>query len=169
MRVLRDIEQILRCDLGPSASDLRWTLFPSVILAWIIVLSGGGLIVAFDQQFAEAYAFVHGYTDAEAKLVMAAKFKRVMIALSLLTLCFAINRLYFIVLTLFILLVLFTQLSDYFSTAEFKFSESRYERYRQMYGLELIGVAILFRLMFLASLVWAARDVWRYHARRPKW
>lgn len=167
-RRIQDIVWVFRCDLRSSANDLRLTILPAYIAIVVLALSGGGLLMAFEQQFVRGYAFVHGLVEQEARGLIELKYFRALAGVGVLSLCLVMNRFYFSLLCLLAAVVLGGIASDYASTVQLQYSESRFEAYLQRYGVELWAVSVLFRLSFLGLLLWAAKDVRAYHLARPR-
>lgn len=166
-RMLHGLGAVLRCDLGPTANDLRWTLLPAFISILVLIATAGALLEAFDEQFVRGYALVHGHEEAAARAIIDQKYNRALAGVGVLSVCFLVNRFYFLVLTGLFLMVSISVGMDYASTISVQYSDSRFERYLQEYGIELFGVSVLYRVAFLGLLMWAIRDVWTYHAARP--
>ena len=167
-RRIQDIVWVFRCDMQSSANDLRLTILPAYVAIVVLVLSGGGLLMAFEQQFVRGYAFVHGLDEQKARDLIELKYFRALAGVGVLSLCLVMNRFYFLLLCLLAAVVLGGVASDYASTVQLQYSESRFEAYLQRYGVELWAVSVLFRLSFLSLLVWAAKDVRAYHLARPR-
>lgn len=168
LRLLQNTTDVVRCDIGPSANDLRWTLLPALTSILVVIASAGALLTVFDQELVRGYALVHGHDEDYARVFLDSKYKRAVAGVGALCVCFVLNRYYFLVLLGLILLVTISVGSDYASTIAVQYSDSRFERYLQEYGVELFGVSVLYRLAFLGLLLWAAKDVWTYHMARPK-
>lgn len=167
-RRIQDIVWVFRRDARSSANDLRLTILPAYIAIVVLVLSGGGLLMAFEQEFVRGYAFVHGIDEKTAKTIIEMRYFRALIGLGVLSLCLVVNRFYFSLLCLLAAVVMGGIASDYSSTVQLQYSESRFEEYLQRYGVELWAVSVLFRLSFLGLLLWAAKDVRAYHLARPR-
>jgi len=167
-RRLDDLIWVVRCDLQQSANDLRLSILPAYIALVVLALSGGALLLAFEQEFVRGYAFVHGLAEQKARALIELKYFRALTGLAVLSLCLIVNRFYFLLLCLLAAVVLGGLASDYSSIVQLQYSESRFEEYLQRYGVELWSVSVLFRLSFLVLLVWAAKDVRAYHLARPR-
>ncbi len=78
-----------------------------------------------------------------------------------------LRRFVLLVLFVFTLLVLGSQLHDYCVSAQFEFSSEGFLRLRQDYLMQLIGLSVLVRTMFLGTLIWALLVLlyhhWVYH------
>lgn len=81
-KLLEDLIHVFRHDRKPSENDLRLTLLPNLLALWIVLLSGGGLLMAFDQEFVQGYAFVHGYDEDTARTIIEQRYYRALIGLS---------------------------------------------------------------------------------------
>jgi len=168
-RLFDDLIWVFRCDLQSSANDLRLTLLPALISILVLILTAGGLLTTFDGQFVRGYAFVHGHSEDRARSIIELRYFRALVGLGVLAACLVVNRYYFIVLCLLALFVAISVVSDYASTVEIQYSESRFEEYLQKYGVELWAISVIMRLSFLGLLLWAANDVRAYHLARPRW
>jgi hypothetical protein len=168
-RLFHDLIWVFRCDLQSSANDLRLTLLPALVAMLVLVLGGGALLLAFEDEFVRGYAFVHGEDDDEARATIELRYYRALVGLGALAVCLVVNRYYFSVLSLLALLVTISVMSDYSSSIQVQYSESRFEEYLQRYGVEVWAVSVVMRLSFLGLLLWAAKDVRAYHLSRPRW
>lgn len=149
----------------------RQVLFLPMLACGLIMVSGTGFMSAFSHDIIEAYAFVHKHSIDEAKAIIQAKYQRALYGLLMLALALLTGRLVLLVLIVITTLVLTSQLNDYFITAQVEFSNQGFVRLRQAYLMQLVGLSVLVRIMFLATLVWAlvvmVRHHWAYHCKNP--
>lgn len=159
----------LQRDFAGAVVCSRKVLFLPMLACSLIMVSGTGFMAAFSHDITEAYAFVHRHSIDEAKAITHTKYQRVLYGLILLALALLMRRCVLLVLIVLTALVLASQLNDYFITAQVEFSSKGFERLRQAYLMQLIGLSVLVRAMFLATLVWAlavlVRHHWAYHSK----
>lgn len=142
-------------------------LFLPLLTCGLVLISGTGFLAAFSQDMTEAYGFVHKHSLDEAKAIIQTKYQRALAGFGLLSFALVLRRFVLLVLFVFSMLVLGSQLHDYFVTAQVEFSSEGFLRLRQDYLMQLIGLSVLVRTMFLGTLIWALLVLlyhhWVYH------
>ena len=155
--------QTLQRDIAGVVVCSRQVLFLPMLACGLIMVSGTGFMSAFSHDIIEAYAFVHKNSIDEARAIIQAKYQRALYGLIMLALALLMRRLVLLVLIAMTALLFASQLNDYFITAQVEFSSEGFVRLRQAYLMQLIGLSVLVRTMFLATLVWALAVMVRHH------
>lgn len=155
--------QTLQRDIAGVVVCSRQVLFLPMLACGLIMVSGTGFMSAFSHDIIEAYAFVHKHSIDEAKAIIQAKYQRALYGLIMLALALLMRRLVLLVLIAMTALLFASQLNDYFIAAQVEFSREGFVRLRQAYLMQLVGLSVLVRTMFLATLVWALAVMVRHH------
>ena len=155
--------QTLQRDIAGVVVCSRQVLFLPMLACGLIMVSGTGFMSAFSHDIIEAYAFVHKHSIDEARAIIQTKYQRALYGLIMLALALLMRRLVLLVLIAMTALLFASQLNDYFITAQVEFSREGFVRLRQAYLMQLVGLSVLVRTMFLATLVWALAVMVRHH------